>query len=64
MVTREGRCIKCFWVYVACVNKTFCGIFRTGINEQKGMGDDGRETIKLRYTLCNVYMCIQYNMHI
>lgn len=29
--------IKCFRVYVACVNKTFCGIFRTGINEQKGM---------------------------
>lgn len=34
---RGGNGIKCFRVYVACVNKTFRRIFRTGINERKGM---------------------------
>lgn len=53
----EGWWYKVFsGVYVACVNKTFCGIFRTGINEEKGDGAEDAaaepgETIKLRYTL-------------
>lgn len=56
---RVGRYKVFSGVYVACVNKTFCGIFRTGINEQKGM-----ETIRYRnnkteiYTRASVCVCV------